>query len=76
MVGWHVKPWWLHLNQPETIIYKDLSSSTLNIGAYITNSDSKYLNGKIADLQLYNSEYLNTIIGRTDIYSNLLYYIP
>ena len=50
---------------PETIIYKDLSSSTLNIGAYITNSDSKYLNGKIADLRLYNTiktaDEINTI---------------
>ena len=50
---------------PETIIYKDLSSSTLNIGAYITNSDSKYLNGKIADLRLYDTikteDEINTI---------------
>ena len=33
-------------------------------------------NGKIADLQLYNSEYSNTSIDRDEIYSNLLYYKP
>ena len=62
---------------PETIIYKDLSSSTLNIGAYITNSDSKYLNGKIADLRLYNTiktaDEINTIYNE-NIYVNIFRY--
>jgi len=52
---------------PETIIYKNLSSSTLNIGKYITGEIQfiKYLNGKIADLRLYNTikteDEINTI---------------
>lgn len=64
---------------PETIIYKDLSSSTLNIGAYITNSDSKYLNGKIADLRLYNTiktaDEINTIYNEYN-YVNIYTHIP
>lgn len=64
---------------PETIIYNDLSSSTLNIGAYITNSDSKYLNGKIADLRLYNTikteDKINTIYNEYN-YVNIYTHIP
>lgn len=62
---------------PETIIYNDLSSSTLNIGAYIINGDSKYLNGKIADLRLYNTikteDKINTIYNE-NIYVNIFRY--
>ena len=62
---------------PETIIYKDLSSSTLNIGAYVT--DDKYLNGKIADLRLYNTikteDEINTIYSQYN-YVNIYTHIP
>lgn len=61
---------------PETIIYKDLSSSTLNIGKYITD-EIQYLNGKIADLRLYNTikteDKINTIYNE-NIYVNIFRY--
>lgn len=66
---------------PETIIYKDLSSSTLNIGAYITDDlqNIKYLNGKIADLRLYNTiktkDEINTIYNQYN-YVNIYTHIP
>lgn len=64
---------------PETIIYNDLSSSTLNIGAYINNGDIKYLNGKIADLRLYNTikteDKINTIYNEYN-YVNIYTHIP
>lgn len=66
-----------NIKLPETIIYKDLSSSTLNIGAYIT--DIKYLNGKIADLRLYNTikteDEINTIYNQYN-YVNIYTHIP
>jgi len=40
------------------------------------NGKYDQFDGKIADLQLYNREYLNTSINRDGIYSNLLYYKP
>ena len=43
---------------------------------YQFNGKYDQFDGKIADLQLYNSEYLNTSIDTTGIYSNLLYYKP
>jgi len=65
---------------PETIIYKNLSSSTLNIGKYTGDEiHIKYLNGKIADLRLYNTikteDEINTIYNEYN-YVNIYTHIP
>ena len=51
-------------------------TSTLIDNFYEIKATYDQFNGKIADLQLYNSEYTNTRINRDGIYSNLLYYKP
>jgi hypothetical protein len=74
------------LDDTDTYIYIDnvthiqymysLNLQSLRIGNNNTNELYDQFDGKIADLQLYNSEYLNTSIDRNGIYSNLLYYKP
>jgi N-acetylneuraminic acid mutarotase len=52
-------------------------SSTYIDDFYEIKTKYDQFDGKIADLQLYNSDaYLNTSIDRNGIYSNLLYYKP
>ena len=72
-------------------IFGGIFGQSLNIGNHLNDFhelitpttgydqfNGKYdqFDGKIADLQLYNSEYVNTSINRDGIYSNLLYYKP
>ena len=59
-----------HLNDFHELTFTQITNY------YQFNGKYDQFDGKIADLQLYNSEYLNTSIDTTGIYSNLLYYKP